>query len=164
MKKSSVREKRRKQLLGPGAYVSSTWFLLGLVQAARLLLIAARDERKKRDNENYLTQNGPAAIVVAVTALECFVNQAIQQFFVLPNRADFEKLLAKDSLKEKLGQIPPLAGGGVLVTTNIEMVQHVRDEIVHHHPRDVGGTNVPEWLEPLAKGGCYLRWARVQRI
>ena len=148
----SIRQHKKRQL-GAGSYVSTSWFLLGLVQSARLLLITARDERKANDPTNHLTQHGPAAILVAFTALECFVNETLLNCFILSNRAAFEELTNDDLFTKKLTQVPQLIRGGVLDTTNIELVQHVRNEIIHHYPRDVGPTNVPDWLTPLANAG-----------
>ena len=149
----TIRDHRKQQLVGAGSYAYSTWFLFGLIQSARLLLLTARDERKSNGPSNHLTQHGPAAILVAFTALECFVNQLLQQCFILSNRTAFEQLLDDDLFIKKLKQIPKLIRGSALVTTNIELVQHVRNEIIHHHPRDVGPTGVPQWLIPLAKAG-----------
>jgi hypothetical protein len=155
IQKQGIRPKKNQQVIGPGNYVFASWFVEGIVQSAHLLLLAARDERKPHDGENHLTQHGPAAILVAVTALECLVNQTLQHCFLLHNRTAFEKLVQRDSLVEKLQEIPRLASGSGSVTADIELVQHVRNEIAHHYPRDVGPTHVPEWLRPLADKGLF---------
>ena len=41
----------------------------------------------------------------------------------------------------------------VQMTEDVAQVQHVRNEIVHWYPRPVGGTGVPEWLQPLGDRG-----------
>ena len=156
-KTKGIRAKRTEQLLKPvGNYAYGSEFLQGLVASARLLLLAAQGERRPKDGENFLTFYGPSAILLAVTAFESFINDALHLCLrtLRVNQAAFEQLVTADGLTAKFRGIPPLVTGGPeLVNEDVALMQHVRHEIVHWYPRPVGSTNVPEWLQPLADRG-----------
>ena len=161
MSEKGIRSKRTEQLLRTkGNYGYGSDFLLGLVNSARLLLVAASNEGLPNHGENFLTLNGPAAIVVAVTAFEAFLNDILHLCLRTrtTNQEAFEQLASRDAFIEKFRDIPKLfAGGPELVNSDVVLAQHVRNEIVHFYPRSVGTTGVPEWLEALREKDLFYR-------
>lgn len=156
-RKKGIRARRTEQVLrGVGGTAFGSFFVHGIVDSARLLLLKALSERRSRDGENFLTLYGPSAIVVAVTAFEVFINETLYLCLLSTtvNEADFQDLAQRDALADKFRDIPHLVTGGPeLVNPEVVLMQHVRNEIVHYYPRPVGATNVPEWLQPLADRG-----------
>jgi hypothetical protein len=124
-----------------------------LLNAAR----AQRAERERTLGENYLTTYGPAAITLAVTALEIYVNDVLRvcMFTSKHNKELYTNLAKRDVLPEKYATIPKLITGQELSSPNVTLLQHVRNEVVHHYPRAVGDTNVPDWLTPLVNLGLF---------
>lgn len=153
--KRGARSQRTEQLLKPaGNYTYGSDHILGLIRSARLLLESARNERISRDRENFLTACGPSAILLAVTSFESFLNEALHTCLrtLHDPTGEFESLARFDTLKEKFVTIPRLVAGAFIANADVDLVQHVRNEIVHYYPRHVGTvSNVPEWLEPLAE-------------
>ena len=156
-REKGIRAKRTEQVLKPfGNYAYTGDFLRGLVDSARLLLLAAQDERRPRGGENFLALHGPSAVLLAVTAFESFINDALWMCLrtLTVNEAAFQQLVKADTLTDKFRDIPHLVTGGPeLVNEDVALMQQVRHEIVHFYPRPVGSTNVPEWLQPLAERG-----------
>lgn len=150
---NGIRKKRREQLLRPaGNYTWGGEVILGFVESARLLLLAARGDRGPSEGDNFLTRHGPSAILVASTAFELLLNAALNDCLIMLQDPDrkYAGLATRDSLTEKFRMIPALVTGGPeLANADIELVHEVRNEIVHYYPRPVGKTNVPEWLAPL---------------
>jgi hypothetical protein len=155
-----VRAQRTDQLAGPGAFTYSSNFLEGIIESGHLVLSAARAERAERERtlgENYLTTYGPAAIALAVTALEIYVNDVLRtcMFISKHNKELYTDLAKRDALPEKYATIPKLMTGQELSNSNVTLLQHIRNEVVHHYPRAVGDTNVPDWLTPLVNLGLF---------
>lgn len=154
--KKGIRATRTEHVLRPkGNYAYGSDFLSGLIKSARLLLIAARDEKPSKGGRNFLTFHGPAAIVLSVTAFEVFLNEALHACLrrSTNNQPTFEALVKRDSLVEKFTRIPGLVTGGPeLANPDVALVQLVRHEIVHFYP-PIGSGGIPDWLQPLADKG-----------
>lgn len=63
----------------------------------------------------------------------------------------FEELARDDSLVRKFEEVPSILNGvEPLKNLDVELLRHVRNEIIHYYPRNVEiASNVPDWLEPL---------------
>jgi hypothetical protein len=150
------RAARKKNLLQPtGNYVYSSNLISGLIMSARLLLEKAAIESTEHGGNNFLTEHGPAAIVIGVTALEAFVNQILFSCLrTLPNlQPQLEQLADRDNFLEKISDIPALVSGQQLRQySDLALVQHVRNEIVHYYPKR-GSPDTPAWLHPLNDKG-----------
>jgi hypothetical protein len=154
--KTRIRNKRTEQLLhGQGNYTYGNDFLSGLIQSARRLLGAAATEQHSKDADNYLTFYGPSAILLIVTAFEVILNEALHDCLFMHRSTEFENLAKDDSFIRKFSEIPALlTGGQPLANGDVELLHHIRNEIVHYYPRHVKGvssSNIPEWLESLAQ-------------
>jgi hypothetical protein len=164
-----IRKRRAEQVLRPGGNYGYQVGLLqeGLLGSARRLLLLALDEARPNSGENHLTTHGPGAIVLAAAAFEAFLNEALHVALgTLREPADrFEALVKRDDLLEKYRELPKLVGGGrevrAATVADLELVGHVRNEIVHHYVRHVRtADNVPEWLQPLASMNLLVSYKK----
>jgi hypothetical protein len=150
-----TRVERTQQTLNPaGNFSFGHEAILGHTQSARrILLLAQAEMRRHHGNENFLTALGPSAILLAFTGLETFVNYTLYICFLhLEAKDDFRRLIEEDRFLDKFRQISVLATRRPeLQASDIELVQQVRNEIVHYYPRTIGTeTRVPSWLQALA--------------
>ncbi len=150
-----TRAKRTQQILNPaGNFSFGDEAIFGHTQSARrILLLVQAEMRRHHGNENFLTVLGPSAILLVFTALETFVNCTLYSCFLhLEAKDDFRRLMEEDSFLDKFQQTSVLATRRPeLHASYIELVQQVRNEIVHYYPCSVGtDTRVPSWLQALA--------------
>ena len=159
-KQESITKRRRDQLLyGTGNYFYGADLMYGFIRSARLLLVAASEERVRAAHiewakDNYPSDHGPGAIILMTVGFECFLNGTLHDcLFMLPGRSPpLVQLVKDDSFYKKFRDLLLLvAGTERLENRDLWMVHEIRNELVHHYPRHVGTkSNVPEWLEELA--------------
>jgi len=153
-KNAGIAKQRRNQLLrGQGNYTHGNDFLTGWVRSAGLLLAAAASERRPPGCKNFLSFYGPSAIVAATTAFEVFLNETLHEGLFINRTNELEELATRDSFIQKFRRLPALlTGGDPISSDDVELLHHVRNEIVHYYPRYIGtDSEVPEWLESLVQ-------------
>src|SRR4051812_9108652 len=129
-----IRKQRVDQILGRGNFVSSGGITSGLIESARLVFLQMRSDPHFGTESNFLTLHGPSAIILAVTAFECSLNEILHTclWTARPEqRAEYQRLAEADSFIEKFRTIPAFVTGHTpLENSDLELVQQVRHEII----------------------------------
>ena len=107
---------------------------------------------------NHYTSHAPGTLVLAVTALDCWMTEYVHTVFAFgreQQRFVFRPLIERFELLHcELGNAPCPPE----LLSELRMLIDVRDEIVHYLPRSFGdGRQIPSWLDPLEQRGLFIQ-------
>lgn len=137
-----------------------------------LLELALRDRRGGvyRTLGNHASEHAPGAIVTIMNAFDAWLVECLS-FQALADKAAAEKA-TEGTCAKYVALAPATFADAAAIGAELELCVDLRNEIVHHLPRDLdtAGAPVPSWLAMLEQRGLFFgagegtRWFFSQRL
>jgi hypothetical protein len=151
----NIRNKRAELsvLQGKGAtgFLSTTHFRLALHHLAHAL--DGRWDSKYKTPNTHRSEHAIGAIVFCVSGIEALANTLIWWGVNSDTKEQTLNTLASASIRNKIENLMPPGKG---VSSDLNTLINLRDEIIHFIPVMSGKENVPPWIKSLQDSGILL--------